>query len=564
MGYNRGPMPKRRFALPVLLLWLACLRSAAQAPDWILVNATIYTMDAQQPKAQALAVRGGRLTAVGGNEPIRALAGPSTRVVDAGGQTVVPGLIDAHGHMLNLGLSLERLDLRAAASPEDVARLVRQEAARRHQGEWILGRGWDQNKWPGKEFPTHAPLSAAAPENPVYLTRVDGHAGWANRKALELAGVSAATADPPGGRILRGPNGEPIGVLIDRAQDLVSSRIPAPTPEQIKAGLARAAQECVRLGLTGVHDAGVSLGVIRAYKELIAENRLPLRVYAMIRGAGATLDEYLERGPEIDFGGDRLTVRSVKMVMDGALGSRGAALLEPYSDEPGNRGLVLTTPSQLAQVCERALDRGFQVNTHAIGDRGNRLVLDVYEAAFLGRKEYPRDHRFRIEHAQVLSPDDLPRLGRLNVIASMQASHATSDMPWAEARLGRDRAPGAYAWQALLKSGARLANGSDFPVEAVNPLWGFYASITRQDHAGFPPGGWFPDQRLSREEALRSFTLDAAYAAFEERDKGSLEPGKLADFVLLSRDIMTIAPAEVLRTEVMRTVVGGQTVWERR
>jgi len=548
----------------LVLLLFATLLCGAQAPDWILVNASIYTVDARRPRAQALAVRGERLAAVGSNEQVRALAGPATRVVDAGGLTVVPGLIDAHGHMLGLGQSLERLDLREAASPDDVARRVRQEAARRRPGEWIQGRGWDQNKWPGKEFPTHDAISAAAPENPVYLTRVDGHAGWVNRKALELAGVSAATADPPGGRLIRGPDGVPTGVLVDRAQGLVTSKIPSAGPRQIQDALARAAQECARLGLTGVHDAGVSMEIITAYKELIAENKLPLRIYAMIRGSGATLDEYFQRGPEVNYGGGRLTVRSIKLGVDGALGSRGAALLEPYADEPGNRGLITLASSQMIQVCERALERGFQVNTHAIGDRGNRIALDAYEAAFLGRKEYPRDHRFRIEHAQVLAPDDIPRLGRLNVIASMQGTHATSDMPWAEARLGRERARGAYAWQALLKTGARLANGSDFPVEAVNPLWGFYASITRQDHASQPAGGWFADQRLSREEALRSFTLDAAYAAFEERDKGSLEPGKLADFIVLSRDIMTIPPADVLKTEVVRTVVGGQTVWERR
>ncbi len=549
-----------------LVLLVATIRCGAQAPDWILVNANIYTVDARQPRAQALAVRGERLAAVGSNEKVRALVPPggTTRVVDAGGLTVVPGLIDAHGHMLGLGQSLERLDLREAASPDEVARLVRKQAARRRPGEWIQGRGWDQNKWPGKEFPTHDPISAAAPENPVYLTRVDGHAGWVNRKALELAGVSAATADPPGGRLIRGPDGVPTGVLVDRAQGLVTSKIPTSGPRQIQDALARAAQECVRLGLTGVHDAGVSMEIITAYKELIAENKMPLRVYAMIRGPSATLDEYFQRGPEVNYGGGRLTVRSIKLGVDGALGSRGAALLEPYTDEPGNRGLITLAPSQMIQVCEHALERGFQVNTHAIGDRGNRIALDDYEAAFLGRKEYPRDHRFRIEHAQVLAPDDIPRLGRLGVIASMQGTHATSDMPWAEARLGRERARGAYAWQALLKSGARLANGSDFPVEAVNPLWGFYASITRQDHAGQPAGGWFADQRLSREEALRSFTLDAAYAAFEERDKGSLEPGKLADFIVLSRDIMTIPPADVLKTEVVRTVVGGQTVWQRR
>jgi len=536
----------------------------AQAPDWILVNGNIYTVNPRQPKAQALAVRGDRLVAVGSNEQVRALAGPNTRVVDAGGRTVLPGLIDAHVHMLGLGESLASLDLREVASPEAAAQLVRREAARRQPGEWIQGRSWDQNKWPGKEFPTHAPLTAAAPNNPVYLTRVDGHAGWVNRKAMELAGITASTADPSGGRLIRDSAGQPTGVLIDRAQGLVGSKIPPLTPQQLKETLERAARECARLGLTGVHDAGAGMNVITAYKELIEEKRFPLRTYAMIGGAGGTLDEYLKRGPEIGYGGGRLTVRSIKMMVDGALGSRGAALLEPYSDEPGNRGLIMLQAAEFQRVCDRALDRGFQVNTHAIGDRGNRLVLDVYEAALLARKEFPRNHRFRIEHAQILASEDIPRLARLGVIASMQTTHATSDMPWAEARVGPTRVKGAYAWQSVLKSGARLANGSDFPVESPNPLWGLYAAITRQDHKGNPPNGWFPDQRLSREEALRSFTLDAAYAAFEENEKGSLEVGKLADFVMLSRDVMTLPPADILKTEVLRTVLGGETVYEKR
>jgi predicted amidohydrolase YtcJ len=538
---------------------------AAPAPDWILVNANIYTMDARQPKAQALAIRGDRLAAIGSNEQVRALAGAGTRVVDASGRTVIPGLIDAHCHMLGLGQSLANLDLRAAASPEEVAELVRREAARRRPGEWIIGLGWDQNKYPGKQFPTHAPLTAAAPNNPVYLTRVDGHAAWVNRKAMELAGISAATADPPGGRLIRegaAAIGQPTGVLIDRAEGLVASKIPPLTPQQTREALERAAKECARFGLTGVHDAGAGGNVIEAYKQLIGEKRFPLRVYAMIGGIGATLDQYLKAGPEIDYGGARLTVRSIKILMDGALGSRGAAMLEPYFDEPGNRGLLMLSPSEFARVCDRALERGFQVNTHAIGDRANRLVLDIYEAALLGRKEFPRDHRFRIEHAQILAPEDIPRLARLGIIASMQATHATSDMPWAEARVGPQRVIGAYAWQSVLKTGARLANGSDFPVESPNPLWGFYAAITRQDHKGQPAGGWFPEQRMSREEALLSFTLEAAYAAFEERQKGSLEAGKLADFVVLSRDIMSIPPADILKTEVVRTVLGGETVYQ--
>lgn len=538
--------------------------SLAQAPDWILVNGNIYTVNPKQPKAEALAVRGDRIVAVGSNEEVRRLAAPSTKVVDAGRLTVVPGLIDAHGHMASLGQSLQRLDLRATTSPAEVAEMVKREAARRKPGEWIQGRSWDQNKYPGKIWPTHEVLTAAAPNNPVYLTRVDGHAAWVNAKAMEGAGLTAATKDPDGGRLIRDAKGQPTGILVDHAQGLVSSRIPPSSPEQVREALALAARECARLGLTGAGDAGVGTGAINAYKELIAKNQLPVRVYAMISVGSSGLEAYLKRGPEIGFGNNHLTVRSIKVLADGALGSRGAALLEDYSDEAGNRGLLTVSMDELLRVSEQALERGFQVNTHAIGDRANRLVLDVYDTALLSRKQFPRDHRFRIEHAQILAPEDFPRLARLGVIASMQATHATSDMPWAEQRIGHERARGAYAWRTMINSGARFANGSDFPVEEPNPMFGIYASITRQDRAGLPAGGWFPDQKLTRQEALESFTLGAAYAQFEEKEKGSLEVGKLADFVLLSRDIMTVAPAEILKTEVLKTVLGGQTVYEKK
>jgi len=538
--------------------------SLAQAPDWILVNGNIYTVNPKQPKAEALAVRGDRIVAVGSNEEVRRLAAPSTKVVDASRLTVVPGLIDAHGHMASLGQSLQRLDLRATTSPAEVAEMVKREAARRKPGEWIQGRSWDQNKYPGKIWPTHEVLTAAAPNNPVYLTRVDGHAAWVNAKAMEGAGLTAATKDPDGGRLIRDAKGQPTGILVDHAQGLVSSRIPPSSPEQVREALALAARECARLGLTGAGDAGVGTGAINAYKELIAKNQLPVRVYAMISVGSSGLEAYLKRGPEIGFGNNHLTVRSIKVLADGALGSRGAALLEDYSDEAGNRGLLTVSMDELLRVSEQALERGFQVNTHAIGDRANRLVLDVYDTALLSRKQFPRDHRFRIEHAQILAPEDFPRLARLGVIASMQATHATSDMPWAEQRIGHERARGAYAWRTMINSGARFANGSDFPVEEPNPMFGIYASITRQDRAGLPAGGWFPDQKLTRQEALESFTLGAAYAQFEEKEKGSLEVGKLADFVLLSRDIMTVAPAEILKTEVLKTVLGGQTVYEKK
>lgn len=543
-----------------LLLLLFSSSFLCGQSDLLLRNGVIYTMDEARPNAEALAVRGGRILAVGTEAEVRRASGEPARTIDLAGKTVVPGLIDAHGHMENLGLSLETLNLTQARSADDVAAMVRAEAARRKPGEWIRGRGWDQNKWPGKEFPTHQPLTAAAPANPVYLIRVDGHAGWANAAAMEIAGVKRDSPDPSGGRIMRAANGDPTGVFIDRAQGLVGSRIPPPSRDQLKNLLAHAAAECARVGLTGVHDAGVAPAGIEAYKELIAEGRLPIRVYVMLAGLTPSLDDYLKRGPEL---GERLTVRTIKLTIDGALGSRGAALLEPYSDEPGNRGLVLIPSAQYASVLERALDRGFQMNTHAIGDRGNRIVLDSYEAAFLARKEWPRDHRWRIEHAQVLAREDFPRLARLGLIASMQGTHATSDMPWAEARLGPERVRGAYAWQTVLKLGVKIANGSDFPVESPNPLWGLYASITRQDHQGLPAAGWFPDQRMSRQETLRSFTLDAAYAAFEEKDKGSLAAGKLADLTVLSRDIMQVPAAEILKTEAVLTIVGGKVVNEK-
>ncbi len=524
---------------------------SAQEADLIVTNARIYTVDAALPVASALAVKDGRFLAVGSD--VSEHRGPDTRVVDAGGAAVTPGFIDSHAHMAGLGRSLRILDLRRAASVEDVLARVREAAAHTPKGNWIQGRGWDQTRWPGRRFPDADQLSSAAPDHPVYLTRIDGHAAWVNRKALELAGVTAATRDPEGGKIHRDAAGRPTGVLIDRAQSLVARLIPEPAPEQVREDLARAAQLCVRLGLTGVHDAGVNRVELGAYRELVAAGRLPLRVYAMIGGAGELWREYLMRGIEI---GDRLTVRSIKLIADGALGSRGAALLEPYSDDPGNRGLMILKREQIERIARQALVHGFQVNTHAIGDRANRVVLQAYGAVLGG----PNDRRFRVEHAQVVAPGDFELFRRYSVIPSMQATHATSDMRWAEDRLGEERVRGAYAWRRFLELGLPIANGSDFPVEDPNPLWGFYAAITRQDHSGWPHGGWMPEQRMTREEALKSWTLDGAYAAFEENRKGSVTPGKFADFVMWSRDIMEISPEEILEIKAVMTVVGGEIV----
>ncbi len=536
--------------LPILVL-LAAGGVWAQTAELAITGARIYTVNPAQKVASAIAIKDGRILAVG--QDVSRHIGEKTRRVEARGATIIPGLIDSHVHMEGLGDQLEVINLRYVRTVAAVADLVRREAARRPAGEWIRGRAWDQTHW-GGQFPTARDLAAAAPDHPVYLTRVDGHAGWVNPRALELAGVTAATQDPPGGKIIRDASGAPTGVLIDRAQGLVRGKIPAASQEVTRRRLAAAARECARLGLTTVHDAGVGAPGLAAYRELIARGELPVRVYVMIGGAGALWRDFLVRGPEI---GDRLTLRSVKLMADGALGSRGAALLEPYSDDPGNTGLLMTTREDIERVGRQALERGFQVNTHAIGDRANRVTLEAYGATLGGRN----DRRWRIEHSQVIAPPDFDLFAKYSVIAAMQATHATSDMRWAEARLGQERARGAYAWRRFLSLGVPVANGSDFPVEEPNPLWGFYAAVTRQDRDGNPKNGWQPDQRMTREEALKSWTLAGAYAAFEEGKKGSLEPGKLADLVMLSADIMTIPPAEILKTRVKMTILGGQIVY---
>jgi len=536
--------------LPILVLLVAA-SVWAQTAEVVITGARIYTLDPAQGVASAIAIQDGRILAVG--QDVSKHIGPGTRRIEARGATIIPGLIDSHVHMEGLGDLLDVIDLRSVGRVAEVAELVRREAARRPAGEWIRGRAWDQTNW-GGQFPTALDLAGATAEHPVYLTRVDGHAAWVNRKALELAGISAGTPDPPGGKIIRDASGAPTGVLIDRAMGLVGRKIPPAGKEVTWRRLARAAQECTRLGLTTVHDAGVGEQGLAAYRELIARHELPVRVYAMIGGAGSLWRDFLARGPEV---GNRLTIRSIKLMADGALGSRGAALLEPYSDDPGNTGLLMLKREDIERVCRDAVKRGFQVNTHAIGDRANRVVLEAYGAALGGRNE----RRFRIEHAQVIAPRDFDLFARYSVIAAMQATHATSDMRWAETRLGPERVKGAYAWRRFLSLGVPAPNGSDFPVEEPNPLYGFYAAITRQDRAGNPPSGWQPDQRMTREEALKSWTVVGAYAAFEEDQKGTLAPGKLADLVMLSADIMRIAPAEILKTRVKMTILGGEIVY---
>lgn len=531
--------------------------------DLILHGGTIITMDEKNPNAEAVAVRGTQIIYVGSNKEADTYKTNETKFIDLQGATVVPGLIDAHAHLLSLGQSLERLDLTGTASYGAAINLVAGKVAESKPGQWILGRGWDQNKWPSKEFPVHDKLSRVSADNPVYLVRVDGHAALANKKALDLAGITKNTKDPDGGKIIRDAHGQPTGVFIDKAKDLVAQHIPRPSPDQTKAALLRASEECLRYGLTGIHDAGVDGDTIRAYKELIKAGRFNLRVYAMIGGMGTTLDTYLAHGAEIGLDDNKLTVRSIKLVMDGALGSRGAAFLQPYTDDPTNNGLILIPEQTVYQITKKALRNGFQVCVHAIGDKANHWVLNAFEKA-INDVPSAKDPRLRVEHAQVLVPSDIPRFAQLGILPSMQPTHATSDMYWAETRVGAQRIKGAYAWRSLLDTGARIAAGSDFPVESVNPLWGIYAAVTRQDRKGWPEGGWHPEQRMTRYEALRGFTREAAYAAFEEDLKGSIQKGKLADMVLLSKDIMTIPPPELLKTEVLKTIVGGKVAYEKR
>jgi predicted amidohydrolase YtcJ len=552
-------------SVPLILLSASLGVAARQPatsgpPDLIVHNAVVYTMADGQPAAEAFAVREGRFVAVGASAHVLRSRGPSTRLLDAAGLTVVPGLQDAHGHVLGLGKPLQELDLRATRSFDAIVKKVRERASAVQPGEWIVGRGWDQNRWAVTDWPAPGPLDLAAPENPVFLTRIDGHAALASRRALAAAGVTRETPDPPGGRLIRDPSGAPTGVLVDRAQAIVAERVPQPSHAQLVEQLLLADREMRRVGLTMVHDAGVSPEIVELYRELVESDRFATRVYVMLTGLNT--GDWFTRGPLVD-PRQRLTVRAIKLVADGALGSRGAALLEEYSDEPGNKGLLVTPPERLYAAARAASEAGFQTAIHAIGDRANREVLDIFERV---EREVPRarELRPRDEHAQILDASDIPRFASLGVIASIQATHCTSDMPWAPRRIGDGRiAEGAYVWRKLIDSGARLAHGSDFPVERPDPLLGFYAAITRQDTSGAPPAGWAPDQRLTRVEALRALTLGAAFAAHAERDLGSIEPGKLADFVMLSRDIMRVDPRDVLSTVIVRTVVGGRTVYEQ-
>jgi predicted amidohydrolase YtcJ len=566
-------MPTPHLAVPrgsrlLLLLSLVTLPSCNRAQDTsvpadlIVTARVIHTADSAAPTAEAFAVRDGRFVAVGARSDVMALRGPGTRLLELPDATVLPGLADAHAHLADLGFSLQSVDLRGVDSYAEVVRRVAERARSVPAGRWITGNGWDQNRWAGKRFPTAAALDSAVPDHPVILDRIDGHAVLVNHAAMKAAGITSATRDPVGGRVERLPGGAPSGVFVDNAMALIRRAVPAPTDEEIKAAVAQGAGFANRWGLVSVHDMGEPEQTIDQIEALAQAGQLPLRVYVMVGDDSAALEHYFARGPQQALYNGHVWIRGIKLYADGALGSRGAALLAPYSDDPGNSGLLVSSEAHLEQRTEAALRHGFQVSTHAIGDRGNRNALDAYAAALV---TVPTpDARLRVEHAQVLSPEDIPRFARLGVIPSMQASHQTSDMPWAEDRLGPVRIKGAYAWRSLLSTGVIIPNGTDFPVEQVNPLITFHSAVTRQDSTGNPPGGWYPDQRMTRDEALKSMTIWAAHAAFQDSLMGSIVVGKYADFTVLDRDIMTVPADQIMQAHFVATYLGGNAVYQRQ
>lgn len=537
------------------VLLLAVTRIAAA--DIVLHNIDGYTStdDGLHEFTALVIADDGRVLATGGDELLRDY--PDARRIDGAGRTVLPGLTDAHAHVSGLGFLARALNLTGSTSLPAAVRKIAEYSKSEPHLSWIQGRGWNQVLWPIKEFPTAADIDAVVSDRPVWLRRIDGHAGWANSKALEIAGIDNDTPDPIGGKILRDASGKATGVLVDKAMDLVSAYVPPPGKDDIREAYRRATGYLLSLGITSVHDAGISTQDAEVYIAMAEDAELDMRIYAMISDAGENLDAM--GAPLRSHGDDRLDIASVKLYSDGALGSRGAAMIEPYSDDAENRGLPFYTLDELIAFTQKANDMGFQVGIHAIGDLGNRMVLDTYAAVQGGK---PSPLRNRIEHSQIITLEDIPRFSQLGVIASMQPVHATSDMNMAEDRIGPERIKGGYAWRRLLDAGAVIASGSDFPVELANPWHGLYAAVTRQSRAGEPDGGWYSDQALTRDEALHSFTLAAAFAAHQEDRLGSLEPGKWADFIIIDRNYFEVPAAEIDDIQVLETWVGGQQVFK--
>jgi predicted amidohydrolase YtcJ len=551
--------------LILLTLGLPTAYSQADSADTVFTNGNVYTVNERAPRAEAIAVKGDRIIFVGSNNDAKKYIGSRTRVVDLKGQTVVPGLTDAHCHLSGIGEREMTFNLEGVTSLDEFLARVKERVARAKPGEWVTGRGWIETFWKPPVFPTRQDLDRIAPANPVYLTRADGHASVVNTAAMKLAGITRATPNPEGGEIMKDKaTGEPHGMLLDHAQGLLASKIPPPTSEQKDQAIVLGAQREVELGWCQVQDAGGTTADVMRMRQLYKDGKLKLRIYKAVYGPGMSVATVTNDGPKIEFD-QRLTVRTIKVVMDGALGSRGAWLLEKYSDYDST-GYATVEEEELMPMLEEALRQGIQVETHAIGDKANREILDMYEEAFKAvppDKRKIREPRWRIEHAQIVNPSDIPRFKELGVIPSMQPSHAIGDLHFAPARLGLKRLEGAYAWQSFLKSGAIIAGGSDAPVERGEPMIEFYAAVARKDQKGFSGPGWHPEQAVSREQALRMFTIWPAFAAFEEKVKGTIEIGKLADLTVLSADIMKIPEADILKTRCVMTVIAGEIVYQK-
>lgn len=559
-----GKMKKRKGIVLLGIFCFGCLCVSCGKPgpaDLVLFDGKVATVDEAFSIQEAVAVRGNKIVFVGSNEDVQDFIYPSTTVVNCEGKLVLPGLIDAHAHLHSLGEELTYLNVTGTQSFEEIIDRVAEKVKTANPGEWIVGGRWDQNDWEDTSFPVHDALSAVSPLNPVFLMRVDGNAAFANAKALEIVGVTKDTPDPFGGVFVRKKNGEPSGVLVNRAMDGVIAAIPEDTEEQFREKFLKAVNACLRVGLTGVHEAGVGPRAISMYKNLIDAKQLKLRIYAMLGEETnfpqeIDLVEYFKENRLEEYGDYLLSVRSIKLFFDGALGSRGAAFFEPYADDPSNSGLLRIPTDYIYAVSKAALEADMGVNTHCIGIRGNSLCLDAYERAF--RENPKEDHRFRIEHAQIVRTEDVERFASLGVIPAMQPTHSTSDMYFVADRVGDKRAEGAYAWRWFIDAGLPIPCGSDFPVESTNPLLGIYAAVTRQDSAGWPEGGWYPSQCMTIQEAIKGFTIWAAYGAFQEDVLGSIEVGKYADFTILDKDILKSPTIEILTTKAVFTIVAGK------
>jgi predicted amidohydrolase YtcJ len=553
--------PARPLQCTVIALALAAATAHATT---VVDNANGYTLNAQGDVVQFASLAfddAGRILAVGAAAEVAAKA-PQAKHVDMAGRTVLPGLIDAHGHVFGLGEMLTQLDLSATASLPQALAAIRDHARANGEAKWVRGRGWNQENWKLGRFPTAQELDGVVADRPAWLERVDGHAGWANGRALALAGITDRTPDPVGGKIVRDAAGHATGVLVDAAQGLIEKVLPQPTEQEARTMLDRALDRMASVGLTSAHDAGIGVAQDRLYRDYADHGKLTARIYAMIGGTGADFDQLAQNGPLNTYGHDMYALRAVKLYADGALGSRGAALLAPYTDDPHSHGLLFHSNREIDAMIAKAMKKGYQVNVHAIGDAGNRQILDTFA------EEIPAHHgqalRHRIEHAQVVAPADIPRFKSIGIIPSMQPTHATSDKNMAEQRIGPERIKGAYAWRTFLAQGSRIACGSDFPVEAPNPFFGIHAAVTRQDAAGNPIAGWYPEQEMSLKEAFRCFTLDAAYAGHQEKTLGSLEAGKYADFIVIDRDLFKISPYDIHDIAVLETWVGGRQVYRKQ